>query len=234
MKRTPSWRLRSSTKNGAGLTNSSHKKVLAAKEAHFPYNRRKLGDTPANFCRHLFTTEIFMAKQSSDTFIPVNIAVLTVSDTRTEASDTSGQTLVSRLQEAGHQLTEKMIVTDDVYQIRAVLSRWIADPQTDVVLINGGTGITFRDVTPEAVKPLLDKEIEGFGELFRTVSLKDVETSTIQSRALGGIANGTFIFCLPGSTGACRTAWDAILRFQLDSLNRPCNFVELLPRVRPR
>lgn len=175
-----------------------------------------------------------MSKQPSETFIPVNIAVLTVSDTRTQDTDTSGQALVGRLQESGHRLAEKTIVTDDVYQIRAVLSQWIANRHIDVVLINGGTGITFRDVTPEAVKPLLDKEIEGFGELFRAVSLKDVETSTIQSRALGGIANGTFIFCLPGSTGACRTAWDNILRFQLDSRNRPCNFVELMPRLLAR
>jgi molybdenum cofactor biosynthesis protein B len=165
-------------------------------------------------------------------FQPLNIAVLTVSDTRTLADDASGQTLVERLTGAGHQLAERAIVPDDVYQIRAILSRWIADPAVQVVLATGGTGMTGRDNTPEAVRPLLDKDIEGFGELFRMLSWEEIGTSTLQSRALGGLANATFIFCLPGSTGACRTGWDRILQAQLDARSRPCNLVELLPRLR--
>lgn len=165
-------------------------------------------------------------------FIPLSIAVLTVSDTRTEADDSSGRTLVERLTEAGHHLAEKAIVRDDVYAIRAIASRWIADPAVDVVLITGGTGLTGRDGTPEAVKVLFDKEIEGFGELFRMLSWEEIRTSTIQSRAVAGVANGTYLFCLPGSTGACRTGWERILREQLDFRHRPCNFVELIPRLR--
>lgn len=165
-------------------------------------------------------------------FQPLNIAVLTVSDTRTLADDASGQTLVERLTGAGHQLAERAIVPDDIYQIRAILSRWIADPAVQVVLATGGTGMTGRDSTPEAVRPLLDKDIEGFGELFRMLSWEEIGTSTLQSRALGGLANATFIFCLPGSTGACRTGWDRILQAQLDARSRPCNLVELLPRLR--
>ena len=165
-------------------------------------------------------------------FQPLNIAVLTVSDTRTLADDASGQTLVERLTGAGHQLAERAIVPDDIYQIRAILSRWIADPAVQVVLATGGTGMTGRDNTPEAVRPLLDKHIEGFGELFRMLSWEEIGTSTLQSRALGGLANATFIFCLPGSTGACRTGWDRILQAQLDARSRPCNLVELLPRLR--
>jgi len=165
-------------------------------------------------------------------FQPLNIAVLTVSDTRTLADDASGQTLVERLTGAGHQLAERAIVPDDVYQIRAILSRWIADPAVQVVLATGGTGMTGRDNTPEAMRPLLDKHIEGFGELFRMLSWEEIGTSTLQSRALGGLANATFIFCLPGSTGACRTGWDQILQAQLDARTRPCNLVELLPRLR--
>lgn len=164
----------------------------------------------------------------------MNIAVLTVSDTRTLADDASGQTLVERLTGAGHQLAERAIVPDDVYQIRAILSRWIADPVVQVVLVTGGTGMTGRDSTPEAVRPLLDKHIEGFGELFRLLSWEEIGTSTLQSRALGGLANATFIFCLPGSTGACRTGWDRILQAQLDARSQPCNLVELLPRLRER
>ena len=167
-------------------------------------------------------------------FQPLNIAVLTVSDTRTLADDASGQTLVERLTGAGHQLAERAIVPDDIYQIRAILSRWIADPAVQVVLTTGGTGMTGRDSTPEAVRPLLDKEIAGFGELFRMLSWEEIGTSTLQSRALGGLANATFIFCLPGSTGACRTGWDRILQAQLDARSRPCNLVELLPRLRER
>lgn len=165
-------------------------------------------------------------------FIPLSIAVLTVSDTRTEADDSSGRTLVDRLIEAGHRLAEKAIVRDDVYAIRAIASRWIADPGVDVVLITGGTGLTGRDGTPEAVKVLFDKEIEGFGELFRMLSWEEIRTSTIQSRAVAGVANGTYLFCLPGSTGACRMGWERILREQLDFRHRPCNFVELIPRLR--
>ena len=167
-------------------------------------------------------------------FIPLSIAVLTVSDTRTEADDTSGQLLVERLQEAGHQLVEKLIVPDDIYQIRKVVSCWIADESIDVILTTGGTGVTGRDGTPEAIKVLLDKEIEGFGELFRMLSWQDIKTSTIQSRCLAGVANATYIFCLPGSSGACRTGWDRIIKDQLDYRHHPCNLVELLPRLREK
>ena len=163
--------------------------------------------------------------------IPVNIAVLTVSDSRTEENDTSGKLLVERLTEAGHQLAEKCIVADDIYKLREVISRWIAADDINAIITTGGTGMTGRDSTPEAVRPLLDKEIEGIGELFRWISYQDIKTSTVASRALGGVANGTFIFCLPGSTGACRTGWDDIIGPQLDYRNRPCNMVELMPRL---
>ena len=165
-------------------------------------------------------------------FLPLAMAVLTVSDTRTLADDASGQTLAERLTAAGHRLADRTIVPDDIYRIRAVVSGWIADPTVQVVLITGGTGMTGRDSTPEAIRPLLDKEIDGFGELFRMLSWEEIGTSTLQSRALGGLANTTFIFCLPGSTGACRTGWDRILQAQLDARTRPCNLVELLPRLR--
>ncbi len=164
-------------------------------------------------------------------FKPLNIAVMTVSDTRTQANDKSGDTLVEMLTEAGHRLAERRIVPDDIYQLRAVLSGWIADSTINAVITTGGTGITGRDSTPEAVKVLLDKEIEGFGEIFRAVSYEEINTSTIQSRALAGVANATFIFCLPGSTGACRTGWGKIISHQLDYRTRPCNLVELMPRV---
>ena len=164
-------------------------------------------------------------------FKPLSIAVMTVSDSRTEATDKSGDTLVKLLTEAGHSLAERCIVPDDVYQLRAVFSRWIADPAINAVITTGGTGITGRDSTPEAVKVLLDKEIEGFGEVFRAVSYEKINTSTIQSRALAGVANATFLFCLPGSTGACRTGWGKIISHQLDYRTRPCNLVELMPRV---
>lgn len=163
-------------------------------------------------------------------FIPLNIAVLTVSDTRNEETDTSGRSLVDNLQSAGHSLVEKQIVIDDKYDIRAILSRWIADKNVQVVLVTGGTGFTGRDTTPEAVSPLFDKTIEGFGELFRQVSFSEIGTSTIQSRALAGMANKTLIFCMPGSTNACRTAWDHIIQSQLDSRHKPCNFVPHLRR----
>lgn len=158
-------------------------------------------------------------------FYPLNIAVLTVSDTRTSADDKSGDALAVQITEAGHTLYERALVKDDIYQIRALVSRWIADPQAQVVLITGGTGFSGRDSTPEAVTPLLDKQIEGFGELFRHISFSEIGTSTIQSRALGGLANRTLVFCLPGSTNACNTAWQKILQAQLDSRTRPCNFV---------
>lgn len=160
------------------------------------------------------------------------ITVLTISDTRTLENDTSGQTLVDGLSAAGHRLAERAIVADDVYQIRAVVSRWIAAPEVQVVLTTGGTGITQRDSTPEALRPLLDKEIEGFGELFRMLSWEEIGAATLQSRTFGGLANGTLIFCLPGSSGACRSAWERILRVQLDSRTQPCNFVDLFPRLR--
>ncbi len=164
----------------------------------------------------------------SDALIPLQIAVLTVSDTRTEETDTSGQALVEGLQEAGHKLAAKAIVKDDVYQIRAVIAQWIANEQVQAVLVTGGTGFAGRDSTPEAVAPLLDKEVVGFGELFRQISAEQIGSSTIQSRAFGGLANKTVVFCLPGSTNACRTAWDRILVEQLDNRHRPCNFVELI------
>lgn len=164
-------------------------------------------------------------------FKALNIAVLTVSDSRTEADDKSGATLSERLQEAGHNLADKRIVPDDIYQIRAVVSGWIADPDVEAVITTGGTGVTGRDGTPEAVSILLDKTLEGFGELFRSLSYQEIGTSTMQSRAIAGVTNATFIFCLPGSTGACRTAWDNIIVKQLDLRTRPCNLATLIPRL---
>lgn len=164
-------------------------------------------------------------------FVPLNIAVLTISDSRTEATDKSGALLVGRLEAAGHRLAEKRIVADDIYAIRATVSAWVADEDVNAVISTGGTGVTGRDGTPEAVQPLLDKEIDGFGEVFRAVSYDEIKTSTLQSRALAGVANATYIFCLPGSSGACKTAWDAIISAQLDYRTRPCNLVELMPRL---
>lgn len=166
--------------------------------------------------------------------IPLHIAVLTVSDTRTEADDISGQTLVERLTGAGHVLYAKKIVPDDIYGIRAIVSQWIADPLVNVVLTTGGTGVTGRDGTPEAIAPLLDKTLEGFGEVFRMISYQDIKTSTMQSRALAGVANGTYIFCVPGSSSACRTAWDSLIKEQLDYRTRPCNLVQLMSRLLER
>ncbi len=168
---------------------------------------------------------------SDKQIVPIKIVILTVSDSRTEADDTSGDTLVERLKQAGHVLVEKVITADDKYKIREVVSRWIADKGVDVVISTGGTGLTGRDITPEAVKPLFDKEIEGVGELFRLVSYEEIGTSTIASRCIGGVANGTFVFCLPGSTGACRTGWDKVIAPQLDCNTRPCNIVALMPRL---
>jgi molybdopterin adenylyltransferase len=167
-------------------------------------------------------------------FKPLSIAVLTVSDTRTAATDKSGDTLVQLLTGAGHRLAEKCIVPDDIYRIRAVVSQWIADASINAVITTGGTGITARDGTPEAVSVLFDKQIDGFGEVFRAVSYEEINTSTIQSRAVAGVANATFIFCLPGSTGACRTGWGKLISHQLDYRTRPCNLVELMPRVLER
>lgn len=164
-------------------------------------------------------------------FVPVQIAVLTVSDTRDEASDTSGRLLVERATAAGHKVVDKRIIIDDMMQILLALQKYTQDPQIDVVIATGGTGLTARDVTPEVFRGLYDKEIEGFGELFRWISFKHVGTSTIQSRATAGIIAGKYVFALPGSTGACRDAWDEILVHQLDSRHKPCNFVELMPRL---
>ncbi|MDH3219569.1 MAG: molybdenum cofactor biosynthesis protein B [Gammaproteobacteria bacterium] len=165
-------------------------------------------------------------------FVPLNIAVLTVSDSRDEASDKSGPLLARFLTEAGHRLAHRAIVPDDKYRIREVLSRWIVDEDLQVVLTTGGTGVTGRDGTPEAVIPLLDKVIDGFGETFRSLSYQTIGTSTLQSRAVAGVANGTYIFCLPGSSGACKDAWTQLIATQLDFRTRPCNLVELMPRLR--
>jgi len=165
-------------------------------------------------------------------FISLNIAILTVSDTRTEEEDTSGKALVERLQEAGHTLAKKAIAPDDIYQIRAVVSPWIADSHIHVIISTGGTGVTGRDGTPETFQVLLDKEIEGFGEMFRMISYQEIKTSALQSRALAGVANGTYLFCLPGSSGACKTAWDHIIKDQLDHRTSPCNLTMLIPRLK--
>lgn len=167
----------------------------------------------------------------STQFIPLHIAVLTISDSRTLAEDTSGQLLTDKLQAAGHHCADRQRVRDDKYAIRAVLSQWILDKQITAILTTGGTGITGRDGTPEAVKPLLDKEIEGFGEMFRVLSYEAIKSSTLQSRALSGVANATYIFVLPGSCGACATAWDSIISAQLDNRTMPCNLVMLMPRL---
>jgi len=165
-------------------------------------------------------------------FVPVNIAVMTVSDTRTLETDTSGATLVQRLEAAGHRLADRVIVKDEVPEIVRHLNRWIDHPEVDVVIATGGTGVTGRDVTPEAFAQVVDKEIPGFGELFRWLSYQKIGTSTIQSRATAGVARGTYLFAIPGSTGACKDAWDGILATQLDSRFRPCNFVEIMPRLK--
>jgi molybdenum cofactor biosynthesis protein B len=167
-------------------------------------------------------------------FKAVRIAVLTVSDTRTLETDTSGQTLIDRLRAAGHELAERALVKDDKALIASTIGRWIGSPSVDAVITTGGTGLTGRDVTVEAVKPLFEKEIDGFSALFHQVSFASVGTSTIQSRACAGVAKGTYIFCLPGSTGAVHDAWDHILQYQLDFRHRPCNFVEIMPRLMER
>ena len=167
-------------------------------------------------------------KHAASEFKAVNVAVLTVSDTRTAENDTSGDALANHLRTAGHRVADRRIVKDDIYQIRAILSQWIADANINVVITTGGTGFSGRDSTPEAVAPLFDKHIEGFGELFRAVSYEEIGSSTIQSRALAGLANNTVIFCVPGSTGACNTAWEKIIKEQLDNRHRPCNFIGVL------
>lgn len=175
-----------------------------------------------------------MSETKQKTFKPVSIAVLTVSDTRNDEQDKSGHLLVNRLQEAGHKLADKTIVKDDIYAIRAIVSQWIFDEDVNCVLITGGTGITGRDGTPEAVSVLFDKTIEGFGEAFRMLSFDDIKTSSLQSRAIAGVANATFIFSLPGSVGACAMGWDKIIQFQLDYSHKPCNLVQLMPRLREK
>lgn len=168
----------------------------------------------------------------SRAFLPVRIAIATISDTRTAENDTSGDALAARVTGAGHELAARAIIKDDAGLIEAALRGWIADPAVDVVITTGGTGVTGRDVTPEAFERVLEKKIEGFGELFRMLSYAKIGTSTMQSRALGGVANGTYLFALPGSTGAVKDGWDDILRFQLDARHRPCNLVELMPRLK--
>lgn len=172
-----------------------------------------------------------MSAEEQRPFMPLGAAVLTISDTRTKDTDASGSLLVERLTGAGHELRDRALVTDDIYAIRATLSRWIADPQIEVVICTGGTGVTGRDGTPEAVSVLLDREIDGFGEMFRTISFDDIGTSSLQSRCLAGVANGTYVFCLPGSTNACATGWDKIIALQLDYRTLPCNLAELMPRL---
>lgn len=167
-------------------------------------------------------------------FQPLRIAVLTVSDTRNEHTDRSGRTLLEMLEQSGHEAAAKAIVPDDIYAVRAQVSSWIADPEIDVVISTGGTGVTGRDGTPEAVIALLDKVIDGFGEMFRALSYEQIGTSTLQSRALAGVANRTYLFVLPGSTGACRLAWQKLISAQLDYRTRPCNLVELMPRLDER
>lgn len=171
---------------------------------------------------------------SSDTFIPLRLALLTVSDTRSRDNDTSGDYLADAMREAGHELAARELLPDDIYRVRAAVAAWIADPGIDGVLVNGGTGFTGRDSTPEAIRPLLDKDMPGFGELFRQVSVEEIGTSSLQSRAFAGLSNNSFVFCLPGSTSACRTAWEKIIRQQLDARTRPCNLATLRPRLTER
>ncbi len=169
---------------------------------------------------------------ASPDFIPLHLCVLTVSDSRTLADDKSGDYLIAALSDAGHNLIERAVLPDDRYQLRALVSKWIADANVDGVLVTGGTGFTGRDSTPEALLPLLDKEMPGFGELFRAISFDEIGTSSLQSRAFAGLANSTFLFCLPGSTSACRTGWEKIIRVQLDARTTPCNLATLRPRLK--
>jgi molybdenum cofactor biosynthesis protein B len=169
---------------------------------------------------------------ASNSLVPLSLCVLTVSDSRTPADDTSGDYLVDALQAAGHRLADRALLPDDKYKLRARVSQWIADDAVDGILVTGGTGFTGRDSTPEALLPLLDKDMPGFGEVFRAISFEEIGTSSLQSRAFAGLANGTFLFALPGSTSACRTAWEKILREQLDARTRPCNLATLRPRLK--
>jgi len=164
-------------------------------------------------------------------FIPLTIAILVISDTRTDENDTSGKLLADCLTNSGHQLFDKRIVPDNIYSIRATVSQWIADNAVHAIISTGGTGVTGRDGTPEAIAPLLDKQLDGFGEIFRMLSYQDIKTSTIQSRAIAGVANGTYVFCLPGSSGACRTGWESLIKDQLDIRTKPCNLAQLMPRL---
>ena len=175
-----------------------------------------------------------MLKTEQRKLVPLKIAVLTVSDSRDEGSDHSGALLVQRLIDAGHKLHKKTIVKDDQEAIRVQVSGWIANPEVEVVISTGGTGVTGRDGTPEAIEPLLEKRIDGFGELFRAISYEQIGTSSLQSRCLAGVADGTYVFCLPGSTNACATGWDNIIALQLDYRTRPCNLAELLPRLKEK
>jgi len=170
--------------------------------------------------------------QAATDFIPLALCVLTVSDTRTRENDTSGDYLAQALTDAGHRVVDRALLPDDRYKLRACVSQWIADDNVDGILVTGGTGFTGRDSTPEALLPLLDKQMPGFGEMFRAVSIEEIGTSSLQSRAFAGMANGTFLFALPGSTSACRTAWDKILRAQLDARTKPCNLATLRPRLK--
>jgi len=167
-------------------------------------------------------------------FVPLNLCVLTVSDSRTRENDTSGDYLEQALTEAGHRLLDRALAKDDVYRLRAIVSAWVADPAVHGILVSGGTGFTGRDSTPEAILPLLDKEMPGFGETFRALSYEEIGTSTLQSRAFAGLANDKFIFCLPGSTSACRTAWEKLVQAQLDARTRPCNLAGLRSRLKER
>lgn len=175
-----------------------------------------------------------MSDKNPRELIPLNVTVLIVSDTRTDKTDKSGRVLAERAASAGHVLLEKKIVPDDIYLIRSEVAVWIARDNVDVILTTGGTGVTGRDGTPEAIRCLFDKELDGFGEMFRMLSYDEIGTSSLQSRAVAGVANGTYIFCLPGSTGACTTAWDKIISAQLDYRTRPCNLVELMPRLKEK
>jgi molybdopterin adenylyltransferase len=177
------------------------------------------------------TTPTPTGEEARPAFQPLALAILTVSDTRTSADDRSGDALCEMATAAGHRVVERALVGDDIYAIRSVVSRWIADSSVQVVLTTGGTGVTGRDGTPEAVSVLLDKQLDGFGEVFRQISFAEIGTSSLQSRAIAGVANRTYIFCLPGSTGACRTAWERLIREQLDRRTRPCNLAELMPRL---
>lgn len=167
-------------------------------------------------------------------FIPLSLAILTVSDTRTEDTDTSGRWLAEQAAASGHAIAAKRIVADDIYRIRAVVAEWIAEPGIQAILTTGGTGVTGRDGTPEAIGVLFDKVLDGFGEVFRALSYQEIGTSTVQSRAVAGVANGTYVFCLPGSAGACRLGWERLIQPQLDYRTRPCNLAELIPRLREK